>query len=207
MKLQEARRDHYRRLARRSGLKSRAYFKLEQLDRRFQLLQPGFTVVDFGCAPGGWLQYASGLVGPRGFVLGVDLKSVDIALPNVRTVVGDVSSAALANRVVQELGREADVILADLAPSVSGIWELDQRRQIDLTRCVVSLMPALLRDGGSSVLKVFQGEDTESFVRGMKEFFAGVTVVRPPATRSRSSEIYLVCRGFRKLRPAEGSSE
>jgi len=103
------------------------------------------------------LQYASGLVGPRGFVLGVDLKSVDIALPNVRTVVGDVSSAALANRVVQELGREADVILADLAPSVSGIWELDQRRQIDLTRCVVSLMPALLRDGGSSVLKVFQG--------------------------------------------------
>lgn len=189
-------------MARKDGLRSRAFFKLEQIDRRFRLLKPGGTAIDMGCAPGGWLQYASRTVGPRGFVLGIDLKPVDIVAGNVKTIVGDIGTPEISDMISQLVNGKADVVLTDLAPNVSGIWELDHVKQIDLTAHVVSLLPRLLREGGSVVMKVFQGAAFEPFLREVKQLFEDVSIVRPPATRAASSEVYLVGRGFKSQLPS-----
>ncbi|MBI2183826.1 MAG: RlmE family RNA methyltransferase [Thaumarchaeota archaeon] len=202
MRLSEARREHYRRMAHEKGFRSRAYFKLDQIDKRFQLIKQGQKIIDFGCAPGGWLQYASVAVGHNGLVVGVDLRPVKPVGWNVKTLVGEITQPAVSEHLAQALAGKADVVLSDMAPNVTGTWELDQYRQISLTAHVVSLMPTLLREGGSAVLKVFQGDAFEDFVRDLRKSFVSVTIVRPPATRSKSSEVYLVCKDFKPSQPS-----
>ncbi|MEM1524892.1 MAG: RlmE family RNA methyltransferase [Nitrososphaerales archaeon] len=196
MRLQEAKRDFYRQLAKRMGFKSRAAFKLIQINRKYKVIKPGDVVVDFGCAPGGWLQVAAEVVGKDGFVLGIDLKKVERIKGNVVTIVADVTDANISKIILERLPRMANVILSDLAPKVSGIWELDHIKQIDLTRKVVAILPQILNKGGSAILKVFEGEMINDFIKQVKEIFKEVRIIKPKASRSGSSEIYLLCINF-----------
>ncbi|MDW8045359.1 MAG: RlmE family RNA methyltransferase [Nitrososphaerota archaeon] len=197
MRAQEAKRDFYRQLAKKMGFRSRAAFKLIQINQKYRVIKPGDVVVDFGCAPGGWLQVASKAVGKDGFVLGIDLKRVEGIEGNVSTIVADVMNGDIDKMVLSKLPRMADVVLSDLAPKVSGVWELDHIKQIDLTRRVVSILPQILRRGGSAILKVFEGEMFNDIVKEVEKVFKVVRIIKPKASRSKSSEVYLLCTDFR----------
>jgi len=184
-------------MARREGYRSRAAYKLIQIDKKYRLLREGYVVLDIGCAPGGWLQVCSERVGEKGFILGVDLKDVKPIAENVATVKRDVADPSIKDEIVKRLPKKADVILSDLSPNVSGIWSLDHLKQIDLTLKAISLLPHFLRSGGSAVLKIFEGEAAEDVLKSIKKIFERVSIVKPPASRSKSSELYFVCVGYR----------
>ena len=199
MRLNEARKDLYRRLAKEQGYKSRAAFKLIEANERYGFLREGGKVVDFGAAPGGWLQVVSEIIGPRGRVVGVDLSAIRLKEKNVTALRMDVHDPEVGARVREALGGPADVILSDLSPSVSGVWELDQTRQVDLTLRVLDLSRALLRDGGSVFCKLFEGERSQEVRDSFRRTFESVRVVKPAASRNASSELYYFCEGLRKV--------
>lgn len=184
-------------MARREGYRSRASYKIIQIDGKYHILREGQVVLDIGCAPGGWLQVCSERVGASGFTVGVDLREVKPVSGNVATIKGDITDPTVEDDIVKRMPRKADVILSDISPNISGVWSLDHLKQIDLTLKVVSLMPLFLRRGGSAVLKVFEGESTEDVLKSVKQIFDRVSIVKPPASRSKSSELFLVCVGYR----------
>ncbi len=196
MKLDQAKKDHYRKIAKKEGYRSRATFKLMQIDRKYNIFKNGYIVVDFGCAPGGWLQYISKVIGKKGFALGIDLKRVEPINSNVKTLMADVNDESIKDKIMSKLPKKADVITSDLSPSVSGIWELDVAKQIDLTSKVVEILPFILKEGGHAIMKVFQGEPFGEFLKKIKKNFKDVIIIKPPASRPESSEMYLLCRGF-----------
>ncbi len=195
MKLEAAKRDLYRRLAREEGFRSRAAFKLLQLDKKYRFLAMGLIIVDFGCAPGGWLQVASEKVGLDGFVLGLDLEPTE-PLPHCKTVVADVRDPNLEEIILANLPRLADVILSDISQRLSGVWEVDHAKQIELTAKIISLFPKILKKEGSALLKVFEGEMLTDLIDGVSGIFEDVRLAKPPASRARSSEIYLMCKRY-----------
>jgi len=197
MRLNEARKDLYRRLAREQGYKSRAAFKLIEANERYGFLREDGMVVDFGAAPGGWLQVASELVGPRGRVVGVDISPIRLKEKNIIFIRMDVHDPGVAERVRGALGAPADVILSDLSPTVSGVWELDQTRQVDLTLRVLDLSRELLRNKGSVFCKLFEGEGSQQVRDIFRGMFESVRVVKPAASRNASSELYYFCEGLR----------
>jgi len=197
LKLREARRDLYRRLAAAQGYRSRAAFKLIQIDKRYHILKEGDKILDLGSAPGGWLQVASERVGDEGLVVGVDLKGVQPIAQNVVTLKMDVFSDELVDAVKTYTAGKVDVVLSDLSPNVSGIWDLDHSRQIELTRRVISLMPHLLKPSGSAVLKVFDGEELQTVRSQLKKIFERVDITKPLASRGQSSELYFICKGYK----------
>jgi len=195
MRLNEARKDLYRRLAKEQGYKSRAAFKLIEANERYGFLREGGKVVDFGAAPGGWLQVASEIVGPRGRVVGVDTSPVHLKEKNIAAIRMDVHDPGVAARVSEALGGPADVILSDLSPSVSGVWELDQTRQVDLTLRVIELSRVLLKERGSVFCKLFEGERSQEVRNELRRAFSSVRVLKPAASRTASSELYYFCEG------------
>ncbi|MEM3734620.1 MAG: RlmE family RNA methyltransferase [Nitrososphaerales archaeon] len=197
MRLREAKRDLYRRLAAAQGYRSRAAFKLIQIDERYNIFKKGDKVLDLGAAPGGWLQVASKKVGSEGLVVGVDIKGIQYVAKNVSTIRMDVFSSDLVEAVASSTNGKVDVILSDLSPNVSGVWELDHSRQIDLTRRVLSLMPHLLKPSGSAVLKVFDGEDLPVIKSQLRKMFEKVDITKPLASRGQSSELYFVCKNYK----------
>jgi len=199
MRLDEARRDQFRKKAKEEGYRSRAAYKLLQLNDKFRMIRAGSIVVDIGCAPGGWLEVASDLVGQRGIVVGVDIVDVKpIGRKNVKIIKEDVSSPDFPEKLSAALGKggKADCILADLSPKLSGIWDMDHFKQVELCHKVLDLLPQNLVEDGSSVLKAFHGEELDSFVKRLKKSFSRVDVSKPEASRSQSSEVYLVSLGF-----------
>jgi 23S rRNA (uridine2552-2'-O)-methyltransferase len=197
MRLADARRDHYRKLAKDQGYRSRAAYKLKQLDDSYHLLKRNYRVVDIGCAPGGWVQVAAKQVGAAGRVVGIDLKAVE-PVAGATILEGSIDDPAAVAKIIEELGERADVVLSDLAPNVSGMWEVDHARQIDLTRSALALARQVLREGGSAVFKVFEGEFMKELKGEMAASFGKVLVSKPIASRQESSELYLVCLNFRK---------
>ncbi len=197
MRLHEARRDLYRRLAKEQGYKSRAAFKLIEANEKYDFIREGDSVADFGAAPGGWLQVASKLVGPSGKVVGVDLHDIHLKEKNVRTLAIDVNDPKVADKVALELGGRADVVMSDLAPSVSGVWELDQTRQVDLTLRVLELSESVLKRGGFAFFKLFEGERSQEVRDEFRTRFAVVRPMKPAASRSVSSELYYYCEGWK----------
>lgn len=195
MRLSEARKDYYRRLAREEGYKSRAAYKLLEAITKYKLIRPGDRVVDLGAAPGGWLQVASETVGSRGIVVGVDLSPLKVEMENTHALRMDVNDAALPEKVNGLLGGKADVLLSDLAPRISGIWELDQYKQIDLTIRSITIGDSLLRPGGNAMLKLFQGERFKEAENEARKRYGFVALMKPRASRNESSEMYLVCLG------------
>jgi 23S rRNA (uridine2552-2'-O)-methyltransferase len=196
MKLEDAKRDQYRRLAREEGYKSRAAYKLLENVRKYQLIKKGDVVLDFGAAPGGWLQVALEAAGDSGLIVGVDLEPVDLSEPNMVTIQSDVKSPELPLKLEKALPRKADVVLSDLSPQVMGTWDLDHYRQIDLTMAAASLMAGFLRKGGNAMFKVFDGERFVEMRTTLTKQFEKVQITKPKASRKGSAELYLVCFGF-----------
>ena len=197
MRLHEARRDLYRRLARERGYRSRAAFKLIQANEKYGFIMQGHRVVDFGAAPGGWLQVASEAVGDSGIVVGVDILPISLKERNARILKMDVNDPAIGESLLSLLGGRADVVLSDLAPSVSGVWQIDHGRQVDLTLRVLELSRSVLKSGGSAFMKVFEGERSNEARSLFRSLFDEVRAVKPKASRSQSAELYYLCTGWR----------
>ncbi|UCH57353.1 MAG: RlmE family RNA methyltransferase [Candidatus Bathyarchaeota archaeon] len=196
--LKERKSDPYYRRARELGYRSRAALKLKQLDERFGFFKGARRVLDLGAAPGGWLQVASESIDEDGLVVGVDLGEIDpLGLPNVSTFVGDVTEEETRNRIFELFGERVDVILSDMAPDVSGAWELDHYRQIHLARVALVIADKLLKEDGWMVVKTFQGSEHDRFVREMHDLFEHVRIVKPRASRKKSAEIYLVAKDLK----------
>ena len=195
MRLTDAKKDYYRKLAKINGYRSRSAYKLAQLDCSYRLIKSGNTVVDMGSSPGGWLQVAKKRVGPEGRVVGIDIEDIH-PLKGVTILQGSIVDARIIDEVLTILGKKADIILSDLSPKLTGIWDLDHARQISLTRSAVAATQRLLKEGGVSVFKVFEGELVEQLKQEMKRHFRWVQTRKPKASRKRSSEEYFVCFGF-----------
>jgi 23S rRNA (uridine2552-2'-O)-methyltransferase len=198
MKLTKARRDQYRKLAKQQGYRSRAAFKLLQLNKSYKIIKNSDKVVEFGCAPGGWIQVATQLVGPSGFVLGLDLKEIN-PLAGASFIKGSIDDPLLTEILLQTVGPndKFDVVLSDMSPNVSGIWEIDHERQISLTSHALHVSIRILERRGNAIFKIFQGVSTRSFVNELAEHFDLVKLSKPPASRQESSELYVICLGFK----------
>jgi 23S rRNA (uridine2552-2'-O)-methyltransferase len=196
VKLQEAKKDYYRRLAKEQGYKSRAAFKLLEANKKYSLIRTGDRVIDFGAAPGGWLQVSSDAVGERGMVLGIDLDEININRKNVKLLRADVYDEGISTKIEGVIGMKADVILSDLSPDISGAWELDHNRQIELSLRVFELCGGLLKAGGNGMFKVFDGERLREVRDLAKKRFRFATLVKPDASRRESSELFIVGLGF-----------
>lgn len=198
MKLTDATRDYYRKLAKNAGYRSRSAYKLLQLNRSYGIFRPRQAVVDLGSAPGGWLQVAKQQVGVNGLVIGIDIKQIH-PLEGVTILRGSIDDAEIIDNVLKLIGGRADIILSDLSPNLSGIWDLDHSRQISLTRSALAAALKILRRRGSSVFKVFEGELLDGLKEELKIRFQRVYLNKPKASRQISSEQYIVCFGFEPL--------
>jgi 23S rRNA (uridine2552-2'-O)-methyltransferase len=188
--------DPYVAEARRVGYRSRAAFKLEQLDVRFHLLGRGIRVVDLGCAPGGWSQIAARAVGARGIVVGVDLSPTG-SLPGATLIEGDFRDEATVAKIRAALGRPADLVLSDMAAPATGHAATDHLRVVALAEDAFSLAKTLLKPGGAFVAKVFQGGAEGALLAALKQSFAELRHAKPAASRAESAETYVVAKGFR----------
>ena len=184
MRPADARRDQYRRLAKDQGYRARSAYKLLQINRSYHIVKKGDKVVDLGCAPGGWLQVAVKEVRSSGNVIGMDLKPVT-------PVAGAIS------KIAEILGCKADVVLSDLAPNVSGVWDIDHARQISLSTIALRFAQHVLRVGGSSVFKVFEGDMLMEFRSELRKSFGKVLLSKPSASRQESSGLYIICLDFK----------
>ncbi len=194
--VREHRKDPYVQKARQAKYRARSAYKLLQMLERFPLLRPGEAVVDLGAAPGGWSQVAAKRVGPAGRVLAVDRLAM-APIPGVDVLQGDIGEAATVESIMEALsGRRADLLLSDMAPNTSGVASLDHDQSMALAHGVLDLAARLLRPGGSLVLKVFQGGDLPGLEREMACRFKTARTWKPPASRARSVEVYLVGLGF-----------
>jgi len=199
--LSERRREHYHLRAKEEGYRSRSAFKLIQLDERFHFLNGARKVLDLGAAPGGWLQVASEAIGENGLILGVDLQEITpTGLPGVETLVGDVVSEDTIQDIRKFFQGKVDVILSDMSPEVSGVWDLDHFRQIHLVRVALVVADELLQRDGWLVVKTFQGSEHEKYVHEVREMFERVKIVKPKASRKQSAEIFLVAHRLKSPR-------
>ncbi len=194
------RKDALHQRAKKEGLRSRAAYKLQEVQKGFRLIAPGQRVVDLGCWPGGWLEEAARLVGPKGVVVGVDRAEVDppIALPQVEALVGDLEDPEIVERVRKALGAErADVLLSDAAPKLTGVRETDRAQEERLLEAIESLIPQLLEPGGSLLLKILEGPEAQTVDRRIRTLFARARTLKLQSTRKGSTERYLVARELR----------
>ena len=189
--------DPYVQRAREEGWRSRAVFKLEEIQRSDHLLKPGMTVVDLGAAPGGWSQYAARVLAGRGRVLAVDVLPM-AGLAGVEVLQGDFSEQATLDRLLELLdGGRADLVLSDLAPNTMGIAEVDHARSMHLVDLATDFAAKALRPGGDLLLKVFQGREFQPLVARLRAEFKTVKLRKPKASRGRSPEVYVLARGYR----------
>jgi 23S rRNA (uridine2552-2'-O)-methyltransferase len=192
--------DFYARKAKKEEFAARSVYKLEEIQQKYGLIKKGDKVLDLGCAPGSWLQYAAQQVGNKGQVLGIDLKEVSIALPdNVRVICGDVFDLAEHKEMMaQIIGSGYQLVLSDMAPSTTGHKETDSARSYHLCRAALSIAAAALAEGGSFVCKIFQGGDFEEFVRSVRSEFDNIKIFKPQSCRKESKEIYIIGTGKKK---------
>lgn len=198
--LQEHERDAYVQRARAEGYRSRASYKLLELDGKDRLFKPGMTVVDLGAAPGGWSQVAAQKVGDRGRVIASDILPMD-SIAGVDFVVGDFTEESVFEEILAVLGEDrADLVISDMAPNMSGVKGVDQPKAMYLVELAVDMARQVLKPGGAFVAKVFQGEGFDALILELRRIFQTVVTRKPDASRSRSPEVYVVARGFREHR-------
>ncbi len=189
--------DYYHYLAKKKGYKSRAAFKLIQINDRFYIIKRGYTVLDLGASPGGWSEVALRLVGESGKVIAIDVKPVKVQ--GVLFINADVFSDNIIDKILEIVNR-IDVVLSDLSPNISGIHSLDHARAMELARRAFFIAANTLREGGNFVTKVFQGDMLNRFVRDLRKNFELVKVHKPRASNSKSSETYVICKRFKPAR-------
>ena len=189
--------DEYVRRAQQQGLRSRAAFKLIEMQQKFSLVRPGMTVVDLGAAPGSWSQYVTEKLKGRVRIIALDILEMD-ALPSVEFIQGDFREDETLKALEAALGDErADLVISDMAPNISGNRSVDQPRSMYLAELALDLCETALKKGGDFVCKLFQGEGTDAFIASARQRFGRVRVMKPEASRPGSREVYLVARNYR----------
>ena len=189
--------DRYFKKAKQDGYRSRAAYKLVELQQRFRMINPGDRVVDLGAAPGGWLQVVAKLVGPNGKVIGVDVQAIQpFQERNIGLIQGDILTAATQNRIKELLGGPADCVLSDMAPRLSGIRDADMARSYALNQMALQIAKELLRPGGVLVVKSFVSEELHSYTAELKNHFTLVQRTKLEASRPGSSEFYFYAKGY-----------
>jgi len=189
--------DPYVKRAHAEGWRSRAAFKLEEMQRSDRLLKPAMTVVDLGAAPGGWSQYAARLLDGRGRVIALDLLEMP-TLPGVEFLQGDFSDAATLEQLRSTLGdTRVDLVMSDMAPNMTGMADVDHDRSMHLVDLAVEFAEQTLRPGGDLLMKVFQGREFQPLIARLRQRFESVKLRKPKASRARSAELYVLARGYR----------
>ena len=187
--------DHYVQKAQREGFRSRAAYKLLEIQEKDRIFRPNQMVVDLGAAPGGWTQVAARLIGDKGHVFAMDILPMD-SMAGVDIIEGDFREDETLNRLMDLLaGREVDLVISDMAPNVTGVAAVDQPRSIYLCELALEFARESLKPGGDFLVKVFQGEGFESFLKEMRANFKKVVTRKPEASRANSREVYLLARG------------
>ena len=197
---QERKREGYYRQAKREGYRARSAYKLQQVNEKYSILHERDAVADLGAAPGGWSQVLVEIVGPDGLVIGVDLQRIR-AIPGARFIQGDFmkrdTHARLAGLLAEAGRKQLDAVVSDMAPDMSGNYELDQVRSVQLAGMALDFAGHHLKEGGHMLCKVFEGADYQQFRADVRKCFRSVYQFHPPASRKSSSEIYLVAKGFK----------
>ncbi|MGR5176701.1 23S rRNA (uridine(2552)-2'-O)-methyltransferase RlmE [Vibrio parahaemolyticus] len=189
--------DKYANEARRKGYRSRAIFKIEEIQNKDKLLKPGMTVVDLGAAPGGWSQYAAKVVGDEGQVIACDLLPMD-PISGVSFLQGDFREEAVLDALLERIQPDmVDVVMSDMAPNMAGNLSVDQPRAMYLVELALDMCHQTLAPGGSFVVKVFQGEGFDEYVKQVRDAFKVVKIRKPDSSRARSREVFIVANGFK----------
>lgn len=196
--IQDRKRDYYYKKAKAENYRSRATYKLSQAAAKYHFIRKDDVVVDLGAAPGGWIQAARKIVGKKGFVLGVDLKPIaPFPQEYVRTIVADINEPETLQQILDFLPRKADVVISDASPNISGVWEVDHARQIDLAAQALKIALSVLRPSGNFFVKVFEGDMLADFVKTVEKHFVAVKVLKPKASRAKSSEMFLLAMNLK----------
>jgi 23S rRNA (uridine2552-2'-O)-methyltransferase len=194
MKLIDARKDYYRKLAHEEGYRSRSAYKLKELNVSYRILGPGHFVLDLGCAPGGWAQVASKIVGNKGKVMGIDTSFVE-EIPGVYML-----KASISDNIIEEIflffDKKINAVISDLSPQVTGNWSIDHSIQISLNYDAAKIMEQVLAKKGNAVFKVFDGEYSNEFYEYLKKKFSKIKLTKPKSSRKPSSELYCICLGY-----------
>ena len=189
--------DHYVQKAQKQGLRSRAVFKLEEMQQKDKLIKPGMTVVDLGAAPGGWSQLASDLVGSNGQVIACDILEMD-PIAGVDFLQGDFREESVLTALLNRIdGNNVDIVLSDMAPNMSGNNAADQARSMYLCELALDMCHQVLKPGGNFAIKVFQGEGFDKFLTALRQNFTTIKTRKPDSSRARSREVYLVACGYK----------
>ncbi len=189
--------DTYVKKSWQDGYRSRAAYKLLEINERDQLLRPGMTVLDLGAAPGGWAQIASKILGDKGRVIATDILEME-PLPHVEFLQGDFREQSICNQLLKMLeGRPVGLVISDMAPNISGVTSVDQPRSIYLAELALDMARQVLMPGGDFLVKVFQGSGDEALRKQIQASFQKILVRKPKASRPQSREVYILARGFR----------
>jgi len=192
--------DEYVKRSQKEGYRSRAIYKLKEIQQKDNLIRPNMQVVDLGAAPGGWSQYAAELVGGNGRVVASDILAID-PLPFVEFIQGDFTEESVLNEILAVLDKDqtktkADVVISDMAPNVTGVETIDQPKSIYLCELSLDMARLILKPGGAFVAKVFQGDGSDAFLKDVRTSFKIVRIRKPKSSRPRSREVYVVAQGF-----------
>jgi len=189
--------DHYVQAAQKAGYRSRAVFKLLEIQEKDRMIRPGQLVVDLGAAPGGWSQIAAPLVGKSGDVIAMDILPIE-PLNDVTFIEGDFTEQAVHDQLIAALnGRAVDLVLSDIAPNMSGMRAVDQPRAMYLAELALDFAQGVLKPGGDFLTKVFQGEGFDPYLRALRQSFGKVLIRKPNASRPKSREVYILAKGFK----------
>jgi 23S rRNA (uridine2552-2'-O)-methyltransferase len=195
--MQEHVNDPYVKQAQKDGYRSRASYKLIELNEKDRLMRPGMLIVDLGSAPGGWSQVAGRIVGEKGRVIATDILPMD-HVHNVDFIQGDFTDDAVFNQILEALGgKRPDLIISDIAPNISGIDSADQASSMYLVELALDMARKVLKPRGNFVAKVFQGSGSDAYLKELRKSFEKVSIRKPAASRPRSREVYVVARGFK----------
>ncbi|MEE9150826.1 MAG: RlmE family RNA methyltransferase [Thermoplasmata archaeon] len=192
----ERKRDGYYRQAKKAGYRSRSAYKLRQINDRYKVISPRDRVLDLGAAPGGWLQVAKEIVGKKGVVVGVDIQSIE-PIEGVTFLKGDVTSSETLKKL-RLIVTKVDVVISDMSPNITGNYSMDHAKSIDLAEKALGVAKNLLKEDGNFVVKVFQGDLFEDYLRKVTTKFRFTKAHAPKASRKTSSEIYLIGKGFKR---------
>lgn len=196
--MQDRKRDYFYKKAKEEKYRSRASYKLAQANNKYSFMKYGDVVIDLGAAPGGWIQVAKKIIGNKGFILGIDLRPIEpFPQSYIRTIVGDMTEQETRQQIQELLPRKANVVISDASPNISGIWEVDHACQIDLAQKALEIAFETLVTSGNFFVKVFQGDMLDDFVKKTKKHFETVKVIKPQASRAKSSEMFIVAMHFK----------
>jgi 23S rRNA (uridine2552-2'-O)-methyltransferase len=202
--IRERKNEFYYKKAKAENYRSRSIYKLVQANEKYGFIKLHDVVVDLGAAPGGWIQAARKMTGKHGFVLGVDIKPIDpFTQEYIRTIIADLAEPDIAEQILSFLPRKANVVLCDAAPNITGVWEVDHARQIDLATKALEIARNILTFNGNFFVKVFEGDLLKDFIQTTKESFEEVKIVKPQASRAKSSEMYLLALGLKSKSQTE----